>query len=278
VGRRLGQHYLFDPSILDRIVGALEPRPDDSVLEVGPGRGTLTARLLLRVGRVLAIEKDPALAERLRITAAGTGLTVVEADALRADWHALLRGAYGTPASRYKVVGNIPYYITSPLIEKALTAPVPDVVVFLVQREVADRMVAVPGSKAFGALTVGVGVVAEVERLFTVPAGAFRPPPKVESAVVRLTPRADPLVGPADHPAFRRFVQALFGRRRKQIAGILRAVTGLTREEAEVRLHQLGIPATARPEQVGLAEFVALFRDFGGGVESADAPRVDSVR
>lgn len=248
------------------------------MLEVGPGRGTLTARLLPRVGHVVAVEKDPALAEGLGAAAGGAVLTVVEADALRADWHALVRAACQAPAPRYKVVGNIPYYITSPLIEKALTAPLPDLVVFLVQREVADRLVAAPGSKTYGALTVGVGAVAEAARLFTVPAGAFRPPPNVESAVVRLTPRGVPLVAPADHPAFRRFVQALFGRRRKQLAGILRAFTGLAREEVDRRLGHLGVRPAARPEEVGVAEFVALFGAFGGAIESAAGPRLDSAR
>ena len=276
MGRRLGQHFLFDPSILDRIVGALDPQADDCVLEVGPGRGTLTARLLPRVGHVVAVEKDPALADGLEAALHGSALTVVEADALRADWHALVRAACHAPRPRYKVVGNIPYYITSPLIEKALTAPLPEFVVFLVQREVADRLVAAPGSRTYGALTVGVGAVAEAARLFTVPAGAFRPPPNVESAVVRLTPRGVPLVDPADHPAFRRFVQALFGRRRKQVAGILRAITGLARPDVDGRIGRLGVPAAARPEAVGLGEFVALFREFGGAIESAEGPRVDS--
>lgn len=278
MGRRLGQHFLFDPSILDRIVGALAPQSDDCVLEVGPGRGTLTARLLPRVGHVVAIEKDPALADALRIAAGGSALTVVEADALRADWHALVREACGTQTPRYKVVGNIPYFITSPLIEKALTAPLPALVVFLVQREVADRLVAEPGTRAFGALTVGVGAMAGAARLFAVPAGAFRPPPNVESAVVRLTPRAVPLVEPAGHPAFRRFVQALFGRRRKQLAGILRATTGLPREQVEARLASHGVSPAARPETLPVAAVVALFREFGGEIESAEGPPVDSGR
>ena len=270
MGRRLGQHFLFDPSILDRIVGALEPASGDVVLEIGPGRGTLTERLLPRVGRVVALEKDPALAAGLRERAAGS-LEVVDGDALKLDWHGLVSGAVGTPCA-YKVVGNIPYYITSPLIEKALTAPLPRVVVFLVQREVADRLVAAPGTREFGALTVGVGVVADVERLFGVPAGAFRPRPKVESAVVRLTPRAEPLVGEQEHPAFRRFVQALFGRRRKQLAGILRGVSGLGRDEVEARLAALGLAPTARPETVTVPRFVGLYRAFGTGVALDSEP------
>lgn len=276
MGRRLGQHFLFDPSILDRIVTALAPRPDDCVLEIGPGRGTLTARLLPQVGRVIAVEKDRALAERLRASAWGDALTVVQGDALRADWPALIREATGVAQPRFKVAGNIPYYITSALIEKALTVPLPELVVFLLQREVADRLVAPPGSKTFGALTVGVGVVADVERLFTVPAGAFRPPPKVDSAVVRLTPRGVSLIGPESRAAFRRFVQAVFGRRRKQMAGILRGLTGLTREQVEARLERAGVSGGVRPEGVAVAAFVPLFREFGAAVESADGPRVDS--
>lgn len=271
MGRRLGQHFLFDPSILDRIVGAIEPGPADLVLEIGPGRGTLTDRLLPRVGRVVALEKDPILAARLRERARGA-LEVVEGDALRLDWHALARDAGGARRP-YKVVGNIPYYITSPLIEKALTSPMPEVVVFLMQREVAERLVASPGTREFGALTVGVGVAAEVERLFTVPAGAFRPPPRVESAVVRLRPRAVPLVTEREHPAFRRFVQAVFGKRRKQLGGILRGVADLGQDEVATRLSAMGIQPSARPETVPVPGFVELYRAFG--VERAEGPRVD---
>jgi 16S rRNA (adenine1518-N6/adenine1519-N6)-dimethyltransferase len=274
VGRRLGQHFLFDPTILDRIVDALEPTPHDVVLEIGPGRGTLTRRLVPRVSRVLAIEADPGLADRLgRDSALMDALTLVSGDALAVDWHRLVHDA---DAERFKVVGNIPYYITSPLIERALRPPLPQVVVFLVQREVADRLAAKPGSKVYGALTVGVQAMATVERLFVVPAGAFRPPPKVESAVVRLIPLDRPLIVPAEHPAFRGFVQSLFSRRRKQLANALRVATGLDRDGASQALVDLGIAPTARPEQVSVERIAALFRLIRPSVEPEPGPQVDS--
>ncbi len=262
MGRRLGQHFLFDPAILDRIVDALEPSDQDIVIEIGPGLGTLTERLAGRVRRVIAIEKDRELAKKLRETLAPLpgNVSVVEGDALEMDWHGLV--AEATVPGGYKVTGNIPYAITTPLIEKALTPPLPGVVVFLVQREVAERVAAEPGSKAYGGLSVGVQAVARTERLFMVRAGAFKPPPKVDSAVVRLTPLPDPLVAPREHAEFRRFVTALFGRRRKQLGGAIRGVTGRERADVEAELVRLGIEPTVRGETLPPADFVRLFGAF----------------
>ena len=267
MGRRLGQHFLFDPAILDRIVDALEPSDKDIVIEIGPGLGTLTERLAARVRRVIAIEKDRELARKLRETGSGKrealaplpgNVSVVEGDALELDWHGLVAEA----PFPVKITGNIPYAITSPLIEKALTPPLPWLVVFLVQREVADRVAAEPGSKVYGGLSVGVQTVARAERLFTVRAGAFKPPPRVDSAVVRFTPMPDPLVAPRDHAEFRRFVTALFGRRRKQLRGAIRGVTGRERADVEAELVQLGIEPTVRCETLPPADFVRLFGAF----------------
>ncbi|HYU09364.1 MAG TPA: 16S rRNA (adenine(1518)-N(6)/adenine(1519)-N(6))-dimethyltransferase RsmA, partial [Gemmatimonadales bacterium] len=181
---------------------ALDPQTGETVLEIGPGRGTLTRVLLDRGLKVIAIEKDRLLAAALAMD----GLRVIEGDALHLDWPRVS-----------KIVGNIPYYITSPLIDKALTPPLPERVVFLVQAEVADRIAAQPGSKTYGALSVGVQAVASVEKLFTVAPGAFRPPPKVRSALIRLTPLTEPLVRPEEVAAFRSFVTACFSKRRKQL-------------------------------------------------------------
>jgi 16S rRNA (adenine1518-N6/adenine1519-N6)-dimethyltransferase len=177
--RRLGQHFLSDPRILQRIADALGPTVHDTVLEIGPGPGGLTTALAARAGRVVAIEKDADLVPDLR--ARFPGVTVVEGDALELDWHTL-----GGPGAL--VAGNIPYNITSPLIDKALAPPRPPRIVFLVQKEVADRVTARAGEGAYGALSIGVQAVARTERLFVVPAGAFHPRPKVDSAVLRLTP------------------------------------------------------------------------------------------
>lgn len=271
MGRRLGQHFLFDPRILDRIVDAAEPAPEDTVIEIGPGKGHLTERLLPRVDRVVAIEKDRALAGRLRERWSDEPrFTVVEDDALKVDWRGL------TGAHACKVIGNIPYYITAPLIEKALTPPEPVVTVYLVQREVADRLVASPGTKAFGALTVGVRSVASVERLFAVPAGAFRPPPNVHSAVVRIRPLETPLVAAEERRAFRTFVQALFSRRRKQLGGILRSVWAVDADAVSELLRAHVIVPSVRPESLDVPQFVSLFRAMPTAVEGGPGPQVDS--
>jgi 16S rRNA (adenine1518-N6/adenine1519-N6)-dimethyltransferase len=274
VSRPLGQHFLSDPAILDRIVAALTPEPTDLVLEIGPGEGTLTRRLAPRVAQVVAIEKDRRLVDALRDADPPLpgNVTVVEGDALEVDWAEAAERAVRAEESdraigcrpsaighRSKVVGNIPYYITSPLIEQALQPPLPAVIVYLVQREVADRVAAAPGGKTYGALTVGVQAVARAERLFVVRAGAFRPPPNVDSAVLRLTPLAEPLVREEERAAFRAFVVGLFGQRRKQITGGLRAVTTLDREGAVACCREAGIDPTARPETVPVRDFVRLF-------------------
>ncbi len=266
MGRRLGQHFLFDPSILDRIVDALDPRPADVVLEIGAGRGTLTERLAALAGRVIAVEKDRALVAGLRGAGPPDNVALVQGDALKLDWSELAEPALhaaGRSLHDLKIVGNIPYSITTPLIDKALTPAMPELVVFLVQREVADRLAADPGSKVYGALSVGVQAVAAVERLFDVPAGAFRPPPKVDSAVVRIVPLEQPLVAEADQPAFRRFVTALFGRRRKQLVGALRGVTGRARSEVEAGLEAVGVDPTARSETLPPPTFTRLFDELG---------------
>lgn len=257
MGRRLGQHFLHDPRILDRIVEALEPRPTDSVLEIGPGEGTLTRRLLGRVARVVALERDPALAAALA-ESAEPGLTVAAVDALECAWDEVIT-AHGGSGS-FKVVGNIPYYITSPLIDRALRYPQVALIVFLVQREVADRLAAEPGSKAYGALSVGVQAYAEVERLFTVRAGSFRPPPQVESAVVRMRRRTLPLVGEGRRAAFREFVIALFGQRRKQLGRSVRTIVELDAESTGQVLRATGLDPTRRVETLTPQQLAQLFR------------------
>lgn len=263
--KRLGQHFLTDRNILQRIVDALDPAPGEVVLEIGPGKGSLTTQLLARGLRVIAVEKDRRLAAALGERGAGSGtLRVVTGDALSIDWHDLIAASAGTapgsPLPGFKVVGNIPYNITSPLLDKALAPPVPACVVFLVQKEVADRLTARPGSKVYGALSVGVQAQCRVERLFAVPAGAFAPRPRVTSALVRLTPLADPTVEPGEVRAFRAFVTACFTRRRKQLRNVVMAVTGRAAPVVIAGLHALGLDPAARPEALGPAEFARLLR------------------
>jgi 16S rRNA (adenine1518-N6/adenine1519-N6)-dimethyltransferase len=259
---RLGQHFLSDTGILTRIVDALAPAPTDLVLEIGAGTGSLTAVLAARVGRVIAIETDRRLAAALgaEVGATGVPVTVVAGDALRLDWRALLDQAAPGAARVFKVVGNIPYHITSPLLDKALTPPWPERIVFLVQREVAERLAARPGSKAYGALTVGVQATCRVEQLFVVRAGAFRPAPRVASALVRLTPRAEPLVRPGELQPFRAFVTACFTRRRKQLRNVVMAATGASAGRVTEGLAALGLDPRARPETLTPEAFVRLLR------------------
>ena len=259
---RLGQHFLADANLLRKIVAALDPQTGDAVVEIGPGTGNLTRILAPLVRNVVAIEKDRRLAAECGTRNAECGIANVEivvGDALRLDWHALAttHHALRTPV---KVIGNIPYSITSPLIEQALTPPLPERVVFLVQREVADRIAAAPGSKRYGALSVGVQAVCGVEKLFTVKAGAFRPVPKVESALVRLTPRAEPLIGPEETGAFRAFVAACFSRRRKQLRNAVMAATGRPAGAVSALLEALGLDSRARPETLPPETFARLLR------------------
>jgi len=250
--KRFGQHFLTDPSILARIADALAPTRADTVVEIGPGRGGLTAALAARAGRVVAVEKDrallPALRERL------PAVEVVAADALAVDWHTL------AGASGYLLAGNIPYNITSPLLEKALEPPRPRRIVFLVQREVAERLTAEPGTSEYGALTVGVRAQATVELLFRVPAGAFKPRPRVESAVIRLAPLAAPVVSDDQRRAFRRLVVGLFGFRRKQLLRGLRELTDWAPDAAGTALARAGLDPTARPETLTVSRFALLLR------------------
>lgn len=248
--KRFGQHFLTDPRILGRIADALDAAPGTAVLEIGPGRGALTGALLARGLAVTAIEKDADLWEPLR--AQFPTLHLVEGDALDLDWHALAPGAH--------VIGNIPYNVTSPLIDKALQPPRPARIVYLVQKEVAVRLAAAPGSSEYGALSVGVQAVAQVERLFTVVAGAFSPPPKVDSAVVRLTPLAVPLIADADVPAFRALVVGLFGFRRKTLLRGLRELTGWVPEAAAAVLAASPQDGTLRPETLTPHDFARLYR------------------
>jgi 16S rRNA (adenine1518-N6/adenine1519-N6)-dimethyltransferase len=251
--RRLGQHFLSDPRILARIAAATGAGQGDTVLEIGPGPGGLTAALVKLGARVVAIEKDPDVLPGLRTRAPGA--LVIEADALEIDWHA----AVGAP-SRWFVAGNIPYNITSPLIDKALTPPRPASVVFLVQKEVALRVGAAPGTADYGALSVGVQAVATAERLFNVPAGAFSPAPRVDSAVLRLVPLADPLITDGERAGFRAAVVGLFGFRRKQLLRAVRELTGWDADQARAVLDGASADHTIRPEAVSPAEFVVLFR------------------
>jgi 16S rRNA (adenine1518-N6/adenine1519-N6)-dimethyltransferase len=258
IRRSLGQHFLRDRTALSRIAAALEATGTETIVEIGAGRGALTEHLLPRAGRLVAIEYDRALAARLREQYAHEPrVSVVEADVLAAP----LAGVAGT--DEFLLVGNVPYYITTPILFHALQRPRPRRAVYLVQAEVADRLVAAPGSRSYGALSVNVQAAATVTRLFRVPAGAFHPPPRVESAVVRVEPRPDPLLSPDEEERFRVFVQGAFGFRRKQMRRVVRSLCGVGAEAADGILAAADIDPTARPETLAPADFATLMRAAG---------------
>jgi 16S rRNA (adenine1518-N6/adenine1519-N6)-dimethyltransferase len=251
--KKFGQHFLTDERILTAIVDALAPTPKDIVVEIGPGRGSLTDILAARSGRLIAVEIDRALSAELRQRYRDRpNVEIVEGDFLEAD----LRVSAGDD---FLLIGNVPYNITTPIVFRALEAPIPRRSVFLVQREVAERMAAREDTESYGALSVNVAVVANVEQVLSVPASAFRPPPKVESAVIRLTPRAQPLVPLESLPAFRAFVQAAFGLRRKQMQRVLRTARGLSPEAAAALLARAEIDPAARPEVLSPQKLALLF-------------------
>jgi 16S rRNA (adenine1518-N6/adenine1519-N6)-dimethyltransferase len=209
-----------------------------------------------RAGRVVAVEIDKLLVEQLRKRYASTpSVEIVEADVLETDLNAIA-------GNDFLLVGNVPYYITTPIIFKALDPPIPRRSVFLVQREVAERMAAGADTESYGALTVNLAVVARVEIVSSVPARAFKPPPKVDSSVIRLTPIAEPLVPLESLRGFRSFIQAVFGQRRKQLQRVLRTVAALSVEDSAAVLERVGIGEAVRPEVVTPAEFARLFEEL----------------
>ena len=246
--KRFGQHFLHDQGLLRRIVQAIDPKPGQRVVEIGPGDGALTLPLLRALGRLTVIELDRDLVPRLRAAAQGVGgLEIVNADVLDVDLAAL---AQGEPL---RVVGNLPYNISSPILFHCIDHldAIRDMH-FMLQKEVVERMAAAPGSKVYGRLSVMLQLACRVEPLIEVPPGAFRPPPKVDSAVVRLLPRPRSERPSADAAAIAQVVRAAFGQRRKTLAN---ALHGLLDAEG---IAAAGIDPRARAEQLEPAAFVAL--------------------
>jgi 16S rRNA (adenine1518-N6/adenine1519-N6)-dimethyltransferase len=268
--RSLGQNFLIDPNAQRRIVDALSPSPDDEVMEIGPGQGALTRHLVGRVRRLVLVELDDALAARLALEHAGDPtVTVIHRDVLEVP----LEEVSADPA-RLKVIGNIPYNITTPILFSLLERrPRPREIVLMVQREVADRILAPHGSRTFGALAVGVRAVADVERVLDVGRRAFRPVPDVESTVIRVVPHDPPRLAPDDEAALRRLTRAAFGQRRKQFQRILRDAYALSVEEVEEVGRAAGMDLTARPESFPPERFVDLARLLASGTRPSDAGR-----
>ena len=250
--KRFGQHFLRDATVLDAIVDALGPLEGRTVVEIGPGRGVLTDRLATRAGHLIAVEVDRDLAAHLRARyAAQPHVRIVEADVLTVK----LGDLAGTD---YVLAGNVPYYITTPILFHALEMPRPELAVYLVQREVAERMTAPPGDKTYGALSVNLQTLAHVELLRLVPPGAFQPTPKVESALVRVRPRAEPVIAPALERRFRGVVLAAFGLRRKQLLRVVRTIASLDAPTAEAVIARAGLRPDVRPETLAPEDFARL--------------------
>ena len=243
--RRFGQNFLADPHYAQRIVDAVDPTPGDNVVEIGPGLAALTGALIERAGHLAAIEIDRDLAARLRAQFPPERLTLHEADALAFD--------FATLGDALRIVGNLPYNISSPLLfHLASYEPRLRDIHVMLQREVVARMTALPGTRDYGRLSVMLQARFRVTRLFTIPAGAFRPAPKVESAVARLVPLAASRPAIADEALFARIVAAAFGQRRKTLRN---AFSGLVDETV---LRCAGIDPGARGETLSVADFVRL--------------------
>ena len=259
--RGLGQNFLVDPNLQRRIVESIEILPGDLVVEIGPGRGALTRGLLERADHLVLVEKDDALAEHwVRETHDLDHVQVIHGDILRTPLHSL------GPVEHMRVVGNIPYNITAPILFHVLTRPRPLDVVVMVQREVADRLLAEPGTGEYGALTVGIRLVARVSRLVQVPRTAFKPRPRVDSTVVRIVPSRPPDITAEMEEEVRRLTRAVFGWRRKKLRTVLRDHPdyALGVAAAESVLSRAGIDPDVRGETLGTSQFVALARFIAG--------------
>ncbi|MEO8345655.1 MAG: 16S rRNA (adenine(1518)-N(6)/adenine(1519)-N(6))-dimethyltransferase RsmA [Betaproteobacteria bacterium] len=243
--KRFGQNFLADAHYVGRIIDAVAPRPGDNIVEIGPGLAAITGGLIERAGHITAIEIDRDLAQRLRTAFTPQQLTLHEADALQFD--------YASLGANLRVVGNLPYNISSPLLFRLadFDARLRDLHVML-QREVVARMTAEPGTSDYGRLTVMLQVKFTIRRLFVVPPGAFRPAPKIDSAIARLVPLGDARPHISDPALFARVVAAAFGQRRKTLRNALSTIC----DEAAIR--NLGIDPGIRGETLAVGEFVRI--------------------
>jgi 16S rRNA (adenine1518-N6/adenine1519-N6)-dimethyltransferase len=257
--KSLGQNFLIDPNLQRRIVASLEAGSDDEVLEIGPGKGALTRHLAGRVRRLVLVELDDQLADRLRHDfAADPAVHVHHQDILDLDLSAVTEDP-----SRLKVIGNIPYNITTPILFHLLERrPRPATIVLMVQREVADRILATPGGRTYGALAVGVQSIAGVERVLHVGRNAFRPVPDVDSTVLRIIPDRPPKLSPAEERALRSLTRLAFGQRRKQFQRILRDGAHLSPDQVNVLAETTGFDLRRRPETFSPEQFLHLSRSL----------------
>ena len=266
---KLGQNFLADKSAASKIVDALGDIAHSVVIEIGPGKGALTDSLAHRAGRLIAIELDRMFATELRFKYSRfSNVEVLEADVLKTDFRTVLKRTIGPlddlrplKPARARVVGNLPYYITSDILLRLFEFHDQfDCIVIMVQREVAERIAAKPGSRDYGLLSATAQVYAKVEMLFTLPPGAFAPPPKVHSSVLRLTiaPRFEELqVQPQE---FIQFLKIAFAMKRKTLVNNLKAV--YLEKQIKASLQQAGARPDVRAEAVGLEQMAAIFREL----------------
>lgn len=267
--KSLGQNFLMDQNIARKIVGAAELTPSDLVVEVGPGLGALTALAARGAGRVLAVEFDagllPALAGVLKDL---SNVDIIQGDALKVDYDRLAGektgGVYGKSGSKYKLLANLPYYITSPLLMHLLHGRFNiSLMVLMVQSEVADRLAAFPGTGSYGAISLAVQYFTEPKLLFRVPRTVFYPQPGVDSAVVRLAVRPAPAVAVRDEQTFFKVVRAAFGKRRKTLLNSLASSgLGIGKETCLQAIESAGIDPGRRGETLSLEEFALLTDKF----------------
>jgi 16S rRNA (adenine1518-N6/adenine1519-N6)-dimethyltransferase len=274
--KSLGQNFLTDARVSRRIVDAVSPQSSDVILEIGPGTGALTRLLVERGGEVIAVEIDPRLAGELRRSITSDKLSVIEADALTVDWSHVAssgieslkaRGDGDSERPRVRVVANLPYYISTPILERLirLRGRIFDLTLML-QNEVVERVTSGPGGREYGYLSVQVQYHCVAVKLFEVPPSAFRPAPKVQSAIVRLVMRDTPAVDVADEAVFLSVVRAAFAQRRKTILNNLKAApdTASFARPPDAALDLAGIDSRRRAETLSLDEFAALYHSLYG--------------
>jgi 16S rRNA (adenine1518-N6/adenine1519-N6)-dimethyltransferase len=264
--KSLGQHFLHERGVIDKIVLAVDPKPGDRLFEIGPGQGAITFPLLRKHGALTVIEFDRDLITPLMEAAEGLGeLTVIHKDVLKVDF-----GKLAGDGAPIRLVGNLPYNISSPILFHALEhAEAVRDMHFMLQKEVVDRMAAPPGSKVYGRLSVMLQARCRVTPLFTVAPGAFRPPPKVDSAVVRLVPRPAAEIGLRDAALFEHLVRDAFGQRRKTMRNAVQALCSAADIEAA------GLRPDARAEQLAVEDFVRLANRLADAAASREVRDVD---
>ncbi|MBI5630149.1 MAG: ribosomal RNA small subunit methyltransferase A [Elusimicrobia bacterium] len=249
---RLGQHFLVREDVRDAIVSAAGLRPGEKVLEIGPGRGILTRGLLSAGAEVTAVEMDERLGENLvSVLGAETRLRLIQRDFLKLPLQSLGQGPF-------KIVANLPYAVATPILQKILPWPLWTQAILMFQKEVGERLAAGPGSGKYGLLTLSAWVYAEVEMVLDVPRECFSPKPKVESAVLRLTRRAEPEVAADKQKSFFKTARAAFEQRRKMASGPIARALGISREQVISALGGLGIGSSARAEEIAPESYRAL--------------------